>query len=235
MLFESVNSPIFWNLSHKNIPDRHQYVQFRKSPTITKSLHPHLEAGEEAVEEGVEVHARLLELMIAGEFPLDKFPAKQLGAEEGKNAEEEKEEDEEGGDGFDGADEGAEQVLQRLPVAGHLEGAQQANAAQDGHAEWRHHVRHGEHHLENRAEHDEEIEAIEERDEVELDAEGVHLEEHLEGEEDDEGEVSGLLEVAQPLGLVVVLGGEDAGVEEHQGHHHPEHGLKKYLAGIRKI
>ncbi len=34
------------------------------------------------------------------------------------------------------------------------------------------------------------------------------------------------LEVAEPLRLVVVLGGQDAGVQEHQGHHHPEHGLQ---------
>ncbi len=35
------------------------------------------------------------------------------------------------------------------------------------------------------------------------------------------------LEVAEPLRLVVVLRGQDARVQEHQGHHHPEHGLHK--------
>ncbi len=34
------------------------------------------------------------------------------------------------------------------------------------------------------------------------------------------------LEVAEPLRLVVVLRGQDARVQEHQGHHHPEHGLQ---------
>ena len=33
------------------------------------------------------------------------------------------------------------------------------------------------------------------------------------------------LEVVQPLWLVMVLGGEDAGVEEHEGHDQPEHPL----------
>ena len=44
-----------------------------------------------------------------------------LGAEEGKDAEEEEEEDEEGGDGLDGGDERLEQVLQGLPIPGHLQ------------------------------------------------------------------------------------------------------------------
>ncbi len=35
------------------------------------------------------------------------------------------------------------------------------------------------------------------------------------------------LEVAEPLWLVVMLRGQDARVQEHQGHHHPEHGLRK--------
>ena len=44
-----------------------------------------------------------------------------LGAEEGEDAEEEEEEDEEGGDGLDGGDERLEQVLQGLPIPGHLQ------------------------------------------------------------------------------------------------------------------
>ncbi len=80
----------------------------------------YLEAGEEAVEERVEVHAGLLELEIAGELALHELAAEELGAEEGEDAEEEEEEDEEWGDGLDRADEGAEQVLQGLPVPGHL-------------------------------------------------------------------------------------------------------------------
>ncbi len=84
-------------------------------------LYEYLEAGEEAVEERVEVHAWLLELEIAGELALHELAAEELGAEEGEDAEEEEEQDEEWGDGLDGADEGAEQVLQGLPVPGHLQ------------------------------------------------------------------------------------------------------------------
>jgi hypothetical protein len=76
----------------------------------------------------------------------------------------------------------------------YLEGPEQANAAEDGHAQRRHHVGHGEHHLQDRGDHHEEVEPVEQRDEVEVDAESVHLEEHLEGEQDDEGEVGRLLE-----------------------------------------
>jgi hypothetical protein len=55
----------------------------------------YLEAGEEAVEERVEVHAGLLELEIAGELALHELAAEELGAEEGEDAEEEEEQDEE--------------------------------------------------------------------------------------------------------------------------------------------
>ena len=58
-----------------------------------------------------------------------------------------------------------------------------------------------------------------------LKAQGVHLEQHLDGKEDDEEHVGDLLEVLEPLGLVVVLGGEDAGVEQHQDDDEPEHRL----------
>ena len=44
-----------------------------------------------------------------------------LSAEESKDAEEEEEEDEQGGDGFDGGDQRLEQVLQGLPIPGHLQ------------------------------------------------------------------------------------------------------------------
>ena len=44
-----------------------------------------------------------------------------LSAEESEDAEEEEEEDEQGGDGFDGGDERLEQVLQGLPIPGHLQ------------------------------------------------------------------------------------------------------------------
>ena len=57
-------------------------------------------------------------------------------------------------------------------------------------------------------------------------AKGVHLQQHLAGEEADEEEVGVLLEVVEPEGLVVVLGGKDAGVEEDEDDDQPEHPLR---------
>ena len=61
--------------------------------------------------------------------------------------------------------------------------------------------------------------------EVHLEAQGVHLQQHLEGEEDDEEHVCDLLELLQPVRLVVVLRGEDPGVEKYQDDDEPEHCL----------
>ena len=58
-----------------------------------------------------------------------------------------------------------------------------------------------------------------------LESQGVHLQQHLEGEEDDKEHICDLLELFQPVRLVVVLGGEDPGVEEDQDDDEPEHGL----------
>ena len=59
-----------------------------------------------------------------------------------------------------------------------------------------------------------------------LESQGVHLQQHLEGEEDDKEHICDLLELFQPVRLVVVLGGEDPGVEEDQDDDEPEHGLR---------
>ena len=66
---------------------------------------------------------------------------------------------------------------------------------------------------------------IEERDHVARETEGVHLQQHLAGEEADEEQVGVLLEVVKPGRLVVVFSGQDTGVEEDQGHDQPEHPL----------
>ena len=58
-----------------------------------------------------------------------------------------------------------------------------------------------------------------------LKTQGVHLQQHLESEENDEEHVGDLLELLQPVRLVVVLGGEDPGVEKHQDDDEPEHRL----------
>jgi len=81
----------------------------------------------------------------------------------------------------------------------YLEGPEEADAAQDGHPQRRHQVGHGEHQLHDGGDHHKEVKPVEERDEVELDAKGVHLEEHLEGEEDHEEEVGCFLETGLPV------------------------------------
>ena len=66
---------------------------------------------------------------------------------------------------------------------------------------------------------------IEERDHVAGETQGVHLQQHLAGEEADEEQVGVLLEVVKPGRLMVVFSGQDTGVEEDQGHDQPEHPL----------
>ena len=58
-----------------------------------------------------------------------------------------------------------------------------------------------------------------------LEAQGVHLQQHLESEEDDEEHVCDLLELFQPVRLVVMLRGEDPSVEKYQNDNEPEHRL----------
>ena len=87
----------------------------------------------------------------------------------------------------------------------HLKSSEKANAAENGHSQGGDDVRHGEGHLQNGGDHHKEVEAVEEGDEVKGEAEGIHLEEHLEGEENDEEEVRRLLELAQPIRLAEML------------------------------
>ena len=69
------------------------------------------------------------------------------------------------------------------------------------------------------------ISPVEQGHHVAGEAQSVHLQQHLAGEEADEEEICVLLEVVEPEGLVVVLGGEDAGVEEDEDDNQPEHPL----------
>ena len=75
------------------------------------------------------------------------------------------------------------------PFFGHLESSEEADAAEHRHSYGWDHIGHGEGHLQDGGEHHEEVKAVEEGDEVEGKAEGVHLEEHLEGEEADKEKV----------------------------------------------
>ena len=86
-----------------------------------------------------------------------------------------------------------------------LESPKQADAAKHRHSNGRDHVGHCEGHLQDGGEHHKEVEPVEEGDEVEGETKGVHLEEHLEGEEDDEEEVGRLLELTQPVRLPEML------------------------------
>ena len=87
----------------------------------------------------------------------------------------------------------------------YLKSPEKTNAAENGHSQGGDDVRHGEGHLQYGCDHHKEVEAVEEGDEVEGETEGVHLEEHLEGEENDEEEVRRLLKLAQPIRLAEML------------------------------
>ena len=107
-----------------------------------------------------------------------------------------------------------------------FESSEETDTSEHGETDGRNELVLDEEILPDGAEDHEEVESVEEGHHVAAEAEGVHLHQHLEGEEADEGEVGVLLEVVEPLWLAVVLGGEDAGVKEHQGQDQPEHELR---------
>ena len=86
-------------------------------------------------------------------------------------------------------------VLTKIHPPGDLEGPEQANASQDGEAERLHHLDVGEDELEEGGVHHEEVEAVEEADEVALQAQRVHLQDHLAGEKDNKEQVGQILQV----------------------------------------
>jgi len=73
-----------------------------------------------------------------------------------------------------------------------LEDSEEPGAAKDADAERRHHVRVAEDGLDDAAQHDETVKPVEERHEVALHAETVHLEQHLHREQTDEEQVRDL-------------------------------------------
>ena len=76
-------------------------------------------------------------------------------------------------------------VLTTAHPPGDLEGPEQANASQDREAERLHRLDVGEDELEEGGVHHEEVKPVEEADEVALQAQRVHLQDHLAGEQDD--------------------------------------------------
>lgn len=65
----------------------------------------------------------------------------------------------------------------------HLKDPEQSDAAQHGYANWRDEIALYEQRFENPAADDKTVKAIEQRHEVDLQTEGVHLHQHLQGEE----------------------------------------------------
>ena len=125
---------------------------------------------------------------------------------------------------------------------GDFEGSEQPDAPKDRETNRGHQLLVDQHKLHDRADHHHKVEPesvqmsskpsgrlhsppVEKGHHVAGEAKGVHLQQHLAGEEADEEEVGVLLEVVEPERLVVVLGGKDAGVEEDQDHDQPEHPL----------
>ena len=76
---------------------------------------PHLEDGVKALVESVKIGRRFPDSLPRA-FPLAELGAEQLCAEQSEDAQEKEKQDEERDNGLDRIDQGAEQVLQRLPV-----------------------------------------------------------------------------------------------------------------------
>ena len=80
---------------------------------------------------------------------------------------------------------------------GDLEGPEQSDASEHGEPKRGHDVLVGEDELEEGGVHHEEVEPVEEADEVALQAQRVHLQDHLAREEDNKEEVGQVLQVRQ--------------------------------------
>ena len=133
---------------------------------------------------------------------------------------------------------------------GDFEGSEQPDTPKDRETDGGHQLLVDQHELHDRADHHHKVEPesvpmsskpsgrlntppVEQGHHVAGESKCVHLQQHLAGEEADEEEVGVLLEVVEPERLVVVLGGEDAGVEEDQDHDQPEHPLR--LADLPRL
>ena len=135
---------------------------------------------------------------------------------------------------------------------GDFEGSEQPDAPKDRETNRGHQLLVDQHKLHDRADHHHKVEPesvqmsskpsgrlntnsppVEKGHHVAGEAKGVHLQQHLAGEETDEEEVGVLLEVVEPERLVVVLGGKNTGVEEDQDHDQPEHPLR--LADLPRL
>lgn len=78
----------------------------------------------------------------------------------------------------------------RLP--GHLENPEQSDAAQHGDADGRYELQLHQQRFQDAAAHHEAIEAVEQRHEIDLQAEGVHLHQHLQSEQQQQDLVGSL-------------------------------------------
>lgn len=175
----------------------------------------HLEAREQGLRERVKsapLHLSFVKVELAPE---------QLHAQQGEDDEKEEEQEQQGADGFHGVEQRVDQVRQSSPVPGndnkqreevrmrrcgsipssspaklhrpsHLEDPEQSDAAQHGDAYGRDEVQLHEQRLQDAAAHHEAVEAIKQGHEVDLQAKGVHLHQHLQGEEQQQDLVGSL-------------------------------------------
>lgn len=82
-----------------------------------------------------------------------------------------------------------QKLKKKWDLLGDFEDAQKTHASKNRHAERFHHVHVGQHDFGYGADHDETVESIEQRHKVSLQAERVHLQEHLERKQNDKEDV----------------------------------------------
>ena len=177
----------------------------------------HLEHSEASLEKTVKRSSGLI---------IKKLAAKKLHTEQGEDEDEETQENQQGHDGGDGVDQRLDEVTHSGPVFGHFEASQETDTSEHRQTDGGNDLVLDQEVLSYWAQDDKEVKFVEKWHHVAAEAQRVHLQQHLKGEEADKGEVSVLLEVIEPLWLAVVLRGENYRIEEHKGQDEPEHELR---------
>ena len=132
-----------------------------------------------------------------------ELPAKKLHPEQGKNEDEDKQQKQERNDGANGVDQGHRQVAHRLPILGQLEQPQQPEGPHGGDA----HPGAGDlddDGFHDRSHDDDEVEDVEIGVKIPAETDGDHLEDDLDGEQDEKAEIGVKKESPQPIGHISV-------------------------------
>lgn len=163
---------ISYNISIFKVPTEYLYIR------IIIIGCTHLEDSEQCDGKGVEVSGRRA-------FVEVELAAEKLHTEQREYEDEQEEQEEKGNDAAHRAQQRYHEVPQALPVFGDLKNSQESKGTQDGEAE-RAILQCGPDHLEDRAQDDYAVEAIEARFEVCARTERVDFYEHFHHEEGEE-------------------------------------------------